>query len=43
MDVKEKSLKLHEQLNGKLEVVSKKEVKTNEDLSLLYTPGVAQP
>ncbi|WP_138269313.1 NAD(P)-dependent malic enzyme [Anaerofustis stercorihominis] len=43
MDVKEKSLKLHEQLNGKLEVISKKEVKTNEDLSLLYTPGVAQP
>ncbi len=43
MDVKEKSLKLHEQLNGKIEVISKKEVKTNEDLSLLYTPGVAQP
>ena len=43
MDVKEKSLKLHEQLKGKLEVISKKEVKTNEDLSLLYTPGVAQP
>ncbi|MCR2033638.1 NAD(P)-dependent malic enzyme [Anaerofustis stercorihominis] len=43
MDVKEKSLKLHEDLRGKIEVVSKKEVKTSEDLSLLYTPGVAEP
>lgn len=43
MDVKEKSLKLHEDLSGKIEVVSKKEVKTSEDLSLLYTPGVAEP
>ena len=43
MDVKEKSLKLHEDLRGKIEVVSKKEVKTSDDLSLLYTPGVAEP
>lgn len=43
MDVKEKSLKLHEDLRGKIEVRSKKEVKTSEDLSLLYTPGVAEP
>lgn len=43
MDVKEKSLKLHEDLSGKIEVRSKKEVKTSEDLSLLYTPGVAEP
>lgn len=43
MDVKEKSLKLHEDLKGKIEVVSKKEVKTSDDLSLLYTPGVAEP
>lgn len=43
MDVKEMSLKLHEELNGKIEVISKKEIKTSEDLSLLYTPGVATP
>lgn len=39
----EKALKLHEQLNGKLETVSKIPVKTREDLALAYTPGVAEP
>ena len=38
-----KSLELHEQLEGKIEVVSRKHVETREDLSLLYTPGVAEP
>ena len=43
MDIKEKSLKLHEKLKGKLEIKSKIEIKTKEDLSLAYTPGVAEP
>ena len=43
MDVYEKALKLHEEWNGKLETKSKCTVKTAEDLSLAYTPGVAEP
>lgn len=43
MDIKEKSLVLHSKLNGKLEVNSKKNITTKEDLSLLYSPGVAKP
>lgn len=43
MDLKEKALSLHKQWNGKLEVVSKSPVKTREDLSIAYTPGVAEP
>lgn len=39
----EKALLLHEQWNGKLETVSKSPVKSREDLSLAYTPGVAEP
>ena len=38
-----KSLKLHEELQGKSEVVSRAKAETNEDLALLYTPGVAEP
>ncbi len=41
--VAEKSLKLHYEKKGKIEVVSTVPVKTDEDLSLAYTPGVAQP
>ena len=41
MDFKEKVLKLHEENKGKIEVVSKVEVKDAYDLSLVYTPGVA--
>ncbi len=41
MDVYEESIKLHKKLGGKLEVVPKIKVKTKEDLSLVYTPGVA--
>ena len=37
------SLNLHEKLRGKLEIVSKTPLKTLKDLSLAYTPGVAQP
>ena len=43
MDYGEKSLKLHEQWNGKIEVISTVPVKNEEDLSIAYTPGVAQP
>ena len=43
MNVSEESLKLHEEMRGKLEVVARKHVETAEDLSLLYTPGVAEP
>ena len=43
MDYAKESLRLHAQLRGKLEVVSKVKVDNKEDLSLAYTPGVAQP
>lgn len=43
MTTNEKALMLHEQWRGKLETISKTSVKTREDLSLAYTPGVAQP
>jgi malate dehydrogenase (oxaloacetate-decarboxylating) len=39
----EESLKLHESLTGKIEVISKLPVETRDDLSLAYTPGVAEP
>lgn len=37
------SLKRHEQWQGKIEVISRASVSTREELSLAYTPGVAQP
>ena len=43
MNISEKALMLHGQWNGKLEVVSKVPVKSREDLSIAYTPGVAEP
>ena len=43
MNISEKALMLHEQWNGKLEVISKVPVKSREDLSIAYTPGVAEP
>ena len=43
MDVNEQSLELHRQLAGKIEVVARKHIETREDLSLMYTPGVAEP
>ncbi len=43
MDVNEKALNLHYDLKGKIEVISRKSITTREDLSLLYTPGVAEP
>ncbi len=43
MDYAKESLKLHATLKGKIEVISKVKVKNKEDLSLAYTPGVAEP
>lgn len=43
MDVKEEALKKHYEWQGKIEVVSRASINTREDLSLAYTPGVAEP
>ena len=44
MDYAKESLRLHEEeWNGKIEVVATVPVNNEEDLSLAYTPGVAQP
>ena len=43
MDYNELALKLHEEHQGKIEVISKVPVKTRDDLSTAYTPGVAEP
>ncbi len=43
MNYAEESLRLHGEWQGKIEVVSRVPVQTKDDLSLAYTPGVAQP
>lgn len=43
MNVYEKSLKLHQEWAGKMSTEPKYQVRTREDLSLAYTPGVAEP
>lgn len=43
MDISAESLAFHQQLKGKLEVVSRCPIQTQKDLSLAYTPGVAAP
>ena len=43
MDYRKESLKLHYKWRGKIEVVATTPVKNKEDLSLAYTPGVAEP
>lgn len=43
MSYGEQSLEMHKEKKGKLEVISKIPVNTREDLSIAYTPGVAQP
>ncbi len=43
MDIREESLQKHYEWNGKIEVVSKVKINNSKDLSLAYTPGVAQP
>jgi len=43
MDVKQKALEEHEKWQGKIEVISRARLETPEDLSIAYTPGVAEP
>ena len=43
MDVREESLKKHYEWGGKIEVVSRVKINERADLSLAYTPGVAEP
>lgn len=42
-DTSARSLALHEQLRGKIEVVARTRAETADDLAVLYTPGVAEP
>ena len=43
MDIRKESLKKHYEWNGKIEVISRVPISSAEDLSLAYTPGVAEP
>ncbi len=43
MDIRQKSLQKHYDWQGKIEVISRAPIETKEDLSLAYTPGVAEP
>ena len=43
MNMKEKAMQKHREWRGKIEVISRVPVKSKEDLSLAYTPGVAEP
>lgn len=43
MDIYQKSLKMHEENRGKIEMVSKVSVTNKEELSMAYSPGVAEP
>ena len=43
MDIRQESLKKHYEWQGKIEVVSRAPINTREELSLAYTPGVAEP
>ena len=43
MDIREESLQKHYEWQGKIEVISRAPIETRKDLSLAYTPGVAEP
>lgn len=43
MNIYEEALKFHEELKGKLEISSRAKINNSKDLSLAYTPGVAEP
>lgn len=43
MTLQEKALEMHREWNGKLETIAKAHVNSREDLSIAYTPGVAEP
>ncbi|NDO45755.1 malic enzyme-like NAD(P)-binding protein [Clostridium sp. MD294] len=42
-DLKQKALQAHKQWKGKVEVISRAKIENNEELSIAYTPGVAEP
>ncbi len=43
MDLKKKSLDIHRELQGKIEMISRAKLESKEDLATLYSPGVAEP
>ena len=43
MDIKEEAMKCHREWRGKIEVISRVPVASKKDLSIAYTPGVAEP
>ena len=43
MNYSEEALKIHSEKKGKIEVISKVKVENKDDLSVAYTPGVAEP
>ena len=43
MDVKQEAIKKHTEWQGKIEVIARAPVGTKEELSIAYTPGVAEP
>ena len=43
MDIRQESLKLHYEWNGKIEIISRVPISNSEELALAYTPGVAEP
>ena len=43
MNIREASLQKHYEWKGKIEVISRAPIRSREDLSLAYTPGVAEP
>ncbi len=43
MDIKKEAIRMHKEWQGKIEVISRTPVKSKEQLSLAYTPGVAEP
>ncbi len=43
MDYYEESLRIHKRLKGKIKIIPKMDVRTKDDLSLAYSPGVAEP
>lgn len=42
-DLRQKALEVHRMWKGKVEVISRAKIENNEELSIAYTPGVAQP
>ncbi|MDR4969311.1 MAG: NAD-dependent malic enzyme, partial [Acholeplasmataceae bacterium] len=43
MNYKEESIKLHRKMQGKIEMISRVKIRNKDDLSIVYSPGVAEP